>query len=101
MVTERKPDPVFHFTFTQPARVVLQDKSTALVAVTGSVSTREQEGFYSRTADISAALPDIDHMIPVRCRWIFPVAGNPIKASILLYVKQSNIAAAFEVKDPK
>jgi hypothetical protein len=85
-----EPAKLFHFTFAQPVRVMLQTSSTPIMAATGSDAT-----------DAEGMSAPCDGMMVLKARWIFPTANNPIKAAMTLYVRSENIIGAIEVREPK
>lgn len=75
---------LFHITFGVPVRVMLQDKSVPVAAVTAEISMPDRQ-------------PSTRHL---RCKTIFPVLGGVMKASITIITTPDNIAGAVEVKQP-
>lgn len=76
------PEDLLHITFAQPVRVMLMDKSTPLVAVTGHVV---EVGGLS---------------LMIKARMLFPANGAPVKANLEIAVRDTNIVGFFEVKQP-
>lgn len=82
-----KPTRFVHVTFAVPARVMLQDKSTPLAAVTCTVSDPMRDG------------ERIDpNTLILATRWLFPVNGKPVKASIKIIASIRHIVSMVEAQ---
>ena len=84
--------PVFLVTFASPARVMLMDKCTPLVAVTAEIVDSAQV----------TALPGpvIGANMIVRTKMLFPCNGGPVKANLTMLLNRDHLVSIVEVREP-
>jgi hypothetical protein len=75
-------DKLFHITFTTPVRVMLMDRSTPMVAVTGHFIRVD-------------GLPG--DVVMIKVKMLFPAQGNPVRGSLTITTLTTNVAGVVEV----